>query len=97
MRAEDFFPLGWDTRKFRRQPYPDMTYGEAIEAAKVTLWNMDAEFGADTHYKLAVAKVEFAAEHEDFPGRSCLNVTDFNDLWRGPVTTLLTWFKKAGG
>jgi len=97
MRAEDFFPLGWGSRKFRKQPYPDMNYVEAIDAAATIFWNIGSPDAQKLLVELMDADVALRQENADFPGRSQLNVKDFNDLWRGKVTTLLTWFKKKEG
>ena len=96
MKAEDFFPLGWEGRQFRRQPYPDMTYEEAISAAKTVLWNMDTPEATAVSNELQDIGWDLLTEHGQFPGRSILLVTELNELWRGKVTTLLTWFQKAG-
>lgn len=96
MKAEDFFPLGWLDRQFRRPPYPDMTYGEAIDAAIVVNWNIGSSDARAVSAELAEVEVNMHLEHPAFPGRSRQSVTDLNELWRGKVTTLLTWFKKEG-
>ena len=97
MKAEDFFPLGWEGRQFRRQPYPDMTYEEAISAAKTVLWNMDTPEATAVSNELQDIGWDLLTEHGQFPGRSILLVTGLNELWRGKVTTLLTWFKTKEG
>ena len=96
MRAEDFFPLGWLDRAFRRQPYPDMTYGEAISAAHSIIWNIPGDDALALGNALEDAYEQMAIEHDQFEGRSTLKVVDLNELWRGKVTTLLTWFQKEG-
>jgi len=97
MRAEDFFPLGWLEKPFRRQPYPDMTYGEALEAASVILWNINTDEAMALHTDLGQIDVRMQLEHSNFPGRSRQSVTELNELWRGKVTTLLKWFQTSGG
>ncbi len=52
MKAEDFFPLGWLDRKFRRQPYPDMTYGEAINTASLLFWKIHIDYAEKLTYEL---------------------------------------------
>ena len=99
-RAESFYPMGWLDRPFGRKPYPDMTYGEAVETAKVLLWNMhkDSVAGAGhTHDALAELGSQFLVENTQFPGRSQAQVHRFANLWRGPVVSLLTWFTKQEG
>jgi hypothetical protein len=93
--VESYYPMGWLERPFGRKPYPDMTYGEAIDTAIVLLWNMYVESvpGADvTRDKLVEIDRQFITENPDFPGRSMARVHDFSNLWRGPVVSLLTWF-----
>lgn len=97
VRAEDFFLLGWADRKFRKPPYPDMGYTEAIQTAALIFWNIGSLDAQKLYWELLEAKVALQEENANFPGRSRLNVKDFNDLWRGRVTTLLTWFKKKVG
>ena len=97
MRAEDFFPLGWLEKPFRRQPYPDMTYSEAIEAAIAISWNIDTPDAREVHKLLVGTDVRMQCEHADFKGRSKQNVAELSILWRGRVTTLLKWFQTSEG
>ena len=99
-RAELFFPFGFEKKQFRRRPWPNETYEEAITRARVILWNIAASNeealaqGAQITYRqLDEMSKEFLEEHPDFPGRSRLLVKEFNNLWRGAVTTLLAMFK----
>ena len=96
MRAEDFFPLGWLDRKFRRQPYPDMTYEGAIKTAMVLFWNIGTPDAKNLYGQLSTVHTRMGVDHAQFEGRSMQSVTELNELWRGKVTTLLTWFQKAG-
>ncbi len=98
MRAEDFFPMDWLGKRFRRQPYPDMTYRDALLTAKVTFWNMrDNDEAEQLSWQLEDVHRHMGTEHADFKGRSIQPVADFNELWRGKVTTLLKWFTTSGG
>ena len=97
MRAEDFFPLGWLEKPFRRQPYPDMTYREALETAGVVFWNIDTDDAMLVRRELAEIETRLAFEHPKFRGRSLQPVRELNELWRGKVTTLLKWFQTSGG
>lgn len=98
MVPRDFFPLGWLERPFRRQPYPDMTYREALDAAEITLWNMrDVPDAQLLTGELVDTLHRMGSEHPEFEGRSQQSVTALNELWRGKVTTLLKWFQTQGG
>jgi hypothetical protein len=97
MKAEDFFPLGWLDRPFRRQPYPDMTYREALDAARVILWNIGTEESQDLEFTLNEITQSMSLEHEVHDGRSVQRVAELSELWRGKVTTLLKWFQTKGG
>jgi hypothetical protein len=95
MRAEDFFPLGWLDKPFRRQPYPDMTYGEALETAILLSWDMNNSADAlAVHDLLSQVHVRMQVDHAQFGGRSMQSITELSELWRGKVTTLL---KTSGG
>ena len=93
MRAEDFFPLGWLEKPFRRQPYPDMTYGEAILAASALAWNIDTDDARAVHEKLTQIHLRMTVDHAQYEGRSMQNVAELGTFWRGKVTTLLKWFQ----
>ena len=95
-RAEDFFPLDWLGKRFRRQPYPDMTYGEALETASVVAWNIDSRDSREVWEELVNVQTWMFQEHPDYPGRSKQPVAEFNEFWRGKVTTLLKWFQTKG-
>ena len=97
MRAEDFFLMGWLDRPFRRKPYPDMTYEGAINTAAIMLWNMDTPEADEVADQLIRVLDRMAIECSSFPGRSIQNVSEFGELWRGKVSTLLAWFQKSGG
>ncbi len=97
MRAEDFFPLGWLDRQFRRQPYPDMTYREALVTAWTVFWNIDSKDSRELLTEISKVEVNMELEHAAFPGRSMQSVSELNELWRGKVTTLLKWFQQRGG
>ncbi len=97
MRAEDFFPMGWLERPFRRQPYPDMTYGEALKTAQVITWNIGSKDADQVDRDLAGVITRMNVTHAQFGGRSMQSVSEFNELWRGKVTTLLKWFQTSGG
>ncbi len=89
--------MGWLDRPFRRKPYPDMTYGEALEAAIAISWNIDSDDGKQVHELLVGVEVRMQLKNKDFPERSRQTVSGLNDLWRGKVSTLLDWFQKSGG
>ncbi len=95
--AEDFFPMGWDDRLFRRKPSPDMTYGEALGTAIARSWNMTSEDAHGVWEELSHVLIRMQVDHAQFEGRSTQNVSEFGELWRGKVSTLLTWFQKSGG
>ena len=97
MRAEDFFPLGWLEKPFRRQPYPDMTYQKALDTAQILLWNMGTEEASELGKELGAVSLRMNSDHVEFDGRSGQNVAEFGVLWRGKVTTLLKWFQTSGG
>ena len=89
MRAEDFFPLGWLDKPFRRQPYPDMTYEAALNAASTILWDIDTEESLNVAETLQEIRQSLSLEHVVHTGRSVQRVTELNELWRGKVTILL--------
>ena len=89
MNAEDFFPMGWLGKPFRRQPYPDMTYGDALSAAIATSWEIASDDARAVHAKLSQVHVRMQVDHAQFEGRSMQSVTELSELWRGKVTTLL--------
>ena len=89
MGAEDFFPLGWLDRPFRRQPYPDKTYEEALDAAIYLSWAINTDDGKAVYRLLVQVEVRMQLENKDFPGRSRQNVSEFSGLWLGKVITLL--------
>ena len=89
MKAEDFFPLGWLDRPFRRQPYPDMTYGEALNSASLIAWNIGSDDSLALHKTLSTMHLRMQVDHAQFEGRSMQSVAELGELWRGKVTTLL--------
>ena len=89
MNAEDFFPMGWLDRPFRRQPYPDMTYGEALKTAMDIAFDIASDDAVAVHEALATARIRMRVDHAQFEGRSMQSVTKLSELWRGKVTTLL--------
>ena len=97
MQAENYFPMGWLDKPFRRQPYPDMTYGEALRTAEVVAWNIDSEDSRRLWEELVDVRTAMYQLNEDFPGRSKQLVEELNTLWRGKVTTLLKWFTTSEG
>ena len=70
-----------------------MTYGEALSAGIAISWNIGTDDAGEVHGKLSLAHIHLQEEHPDYPGRSTQLVADFNELWRGKVTTLLKWFQ----
>ena len=94
---EDFFPLGWLDRPFRRQPYPDMTYERALGVAEITLWNIGTDEAKTLGANLGRIALRMDVAHAQFEGRSTQSVAELNELWRGKVTTLLKWFQTSGG
>ncbi len=95
--AKDFFPMDWLSRPFRRKPYPDMTYQEALDSAQILLWNMGTEEASEAGKELGAMAVRMNVDHAQFEGRSMQNVSELGALWRGKVSTLLAWFQKSGG
>lgn len=89
MDAEDFFPVGWLDKPFRRQPYPDMTYGEAITTAMNIAFDIASDDAVAVHESLATARIRMRVDHAQFEGRSMQSVTELSELWRGKVITLL--------
>ncbi len=88
--------MGWLDRQFRRQPYPDMTYREALETAQVIAWNIASEDSRDVAETLRETVLRMGVDHAQFAGRSMQSVAELNELWRGKVTTLLKWFQTQG-
>ena len=88
--------MGWLDRQFRRQPYPDMTYKEALRTAEVVAWNIGTKDAMSVWEDLVSARTAMFQAHPVFESRSKQPVTALNELWRGKVITLLTWFKKEG-
>ncbi len=82
-QAEDFFPLGWLNRQFRRQPYPDMTYNEALSAAASIAFNIGTAESIDVEIDLEQARLRMDIPHPRFDGRSLQPVAGLNELWRG--------------
>ncbi len=97
MRKEDFFPMGWLGKRFRRPPYPDMTYKEALVTAEAAAWNINSRHSMEVWEELVGVRTNMFWEHPDYPGRSKQHVAEFNELWRGKVTTLLKWFQTSEG
>lgn len=110
-RAEHYFPMGYLTAPFRRRPYAGMTYGEAMEAAMAELWNIAHPAGQElsdkgaamvrsaqiTHDKLRELAEKFHLRNIEHPTRSQALVHEFSNLWHGPVTVVLEWFRKTEG
>lgn len=89
MIAEELFPLGWLDKPFRRKPYPDLTYKEALLAADTVLWNIGTEEALEVAATLQEIRWSLSLEHVVHTGRSVQTVRELNELWRGKVTTLL--------
>ena len=89
MKAEDFFPMGWLDKPFRRQPYPDMTYEEALCAAIEISWRIASDDSCAVGDGLDQTLTRMRVDHAQFEGRSMQSVTELSELWRGKVTTLL--------
>ena len=89
MNTEKFFPIGWLDKQFRRQPYPDMTYLKALDTAAIALWDLGTMEALDTADELGTVQLRMQTHHGLFAGLSMQSVSEFNELWRGKVTTLL--------
>lgn len=89
MNIEEFFPIGWLDKPFRRQPYPDMTYDKALSTAAYIAFNIGTKDSIGVEKALESARLRMTIAHTQFEGRSMQSVTEFNELWRGKVTTLL--------
>ena len=89
MKAEDFFPMGWRDKPFRRPPNPNLTYEEALDTAASILWNIGTEEAQETSRALGVMQLRMVVHHAQFEGRSMQSVAELSELWRGKVTTLL--------
>ena len=88
--------MDWLDKRFRRQPFPDKTYREALETAIAISWNIDSVDGREVNRLLVGVEARMHLKHHDFPDRSQQHVAEFNELWRGKVTTLLKWFQTKG-
>ena len=89
--------MDWLDKRFRRPPYPDMTYQEALDSAAIILWNMGTEEANAVKEELGVMQLRMSVHHAQFEGRSMQSVAELNELWRGKVTTLLKWFTTSEG
>ena len=105
--AESFFPLDIFYHPFKRSPYPESKYHEALHAAQAVLWNMSNWPNDDENVKLVAKDAQRVMEklgevyinlqmpHKEFLSRSQQRIDEFNSLWRTKVEPLLGWFKKV--